>query len=192
MSWLSTAKSVASSFGILDSHVRPAGCELGRNIYRETKRSAQIANVRRPKMPLSEKTKRRVQPLFKDLDLDAVRIRTNCRLPPNKFQSSGSIYAMTFGNTIYWRDEFDESDPIDLVKLIHELVHVDQVRRRGGEKNFACDYGKGYVEGHGELPDWISRPTAYHLNPLEAEAYSFESQFRDDRGRVLRSKLPDA
>ncbi len=191
MSWLSTAKSVANSFGIGDSRVAPVGCELGRTIYRETKRSAQIANLRRPQVPLSEKTKARVKPLFPDLDLDAVRIRTSCRLPPNKFQNSGSIYAMTFGNTIYWRDEFNEDDPIDLVKLIHELVHVDQVRRRGSEMNFACDYGKGYVDGNGRLPEWISRPTPYHLNPLEAEAYAFESQFRDERGRVVRSKIPN-
>ena len=89
---------------------------------------------------------------------------------------------MTFGYTIYWRDELDESRPDDLVKLIHELVHVDQVRRNGGESAFACEYGRGYIVGGGQLPAYIDDVTAYHRNPLEAEAYNFDAQFRDDAG----------
>jgi hypothetical protein len=97
---------------------------------------------------------------------------------------------MTFGYTIYWRDSLDESDPGDLVKLIHEVVHVEQVRRFGGEANFSCEYGKGYVAGGGDLPTHIRRPSAYHRNPLEAEAYSFEARFRDENGRVAMDQLP--
>jgi hypothetical protein len=97
---------------------------------------------------------------------------------------------MTFGNTIYWRDDLDESDPKDLVKLIHEIVHVEQVRRLGGETAFARTYGAGYLEGGGELPDYIHQPTAYHRNPLEAEAYSFEARFRDGSGQVVPDRLP--
>ncbi len=98
---------------------------------------------------------------------------------------------MTFGNTIYWRDDLDENDPSDLVKLIHEIVHVDQVRRHGDESTFACAYGRGYVDGGGQVPGYVGKPTAYHRNPLESEAYTFESNFRDDSGRVVADSLPD-
>lgn len=128
--------------------------------------------------------------LFPDLDVDAIRVRTRCRLPSNRFNRTGRIYAMTFGHTIYWRDELNEDDPADLVKLIHEVVHVDQVRRFGGESSFACEYGKGYVGGGGSLPPHIERPTEYHRNPLEAEAYTFEARFRDTAGRPLPDRLP--
>ena len=190
MSWWSTLRSVGDAVGLLDRHVVPVGCELGTTIFRETKRSAQIANLGRRSRPLRDETVDGLQPLFPDLDLRSVRVRTRCRLPSNRFSARGSIYAMTFGDTIYWRDELDESDTGDLVHLIHEIVHVDQVRRHGGERGFACAYGVGYLEGGGELPAYIDTPTAYHRNPLEAEAYSFEADFRDAAGRVVPSSLP--
>ncbi len=190
MSWWSTVRSVGDALGLWDRDVVPIGCELGRTVFRESKRSAQIANVGRPARPLRSDTIDRLQPLFPDLDLHRIRVRSRCRLPPNRFREQGSIYAMTFGNTIYWRDDLDELDPRALVKLIHEIVHVDQVRRHGGDMQFACAYGTGYLDGGGSLPAYIDHPTAYHRNPLEAEAYSFEAQFRDDRGRVLPERLP--
>ena len=128
--------------------------------------------------------------LFPDLDVDRIRVRTRCRLPSNRFNRTGRIYGMTFGYTIYWRGELDEDDPSHLVKLIHETVHVDQTRRLGGESPFACEYGKGYVAGGGSVPDHIDKPTAYHRNPLESEAYTFDSQFRDAKGRVVPDRLP--
>jgi hypothetical protein len=97
---------------------------------------------------------------------------------------------MTFGYTIYYRDALDESKPDDVVNLIHEVVHVDQVRRFGGERSFACEYGKGYLEGGGDLPAHIDRPSAYHRNPLEAEAYSFEARFQDEQGSVVPDRIP--
>jgi hypothetical protein len=190
MALWSTIRSVGDAFGLWERRVVPVGCELGKTVFRETKRSAQIANFRRATRPLRARTIQRLQPLFPDLDLHRVRVRTRCRLPSNRFREHGSIYAMTFGTTIYWRDALDEDDPQDLVKLIHEIVHVDQVRRHGGETGFACAYGMGYIGGGGVLPAYIDDPTAYHRNPLEAEAYSFEAQFRDDRGKVVRSRLP--
>lgn len=192
MALWSTIGSIGDAFGLWERRLVPVGCELGRRVFRETKRSAQIANFRRATRPLRARTIQRLQPVFPYLDLHGVRIRTRCRLPSNRFRESGSIYAMTFGTTIYWRDTLDEDDPGDLVKLMHELVHVDQVRRHGGEAGFACEYGKGYLEGGGGLPAYINNPTAYHRNPLEAEAYSFEAQFRDDGGRVALDRLPDA
>jgi uncharacterized protein DUF4157 len=190
VSFWSIVRSVSETIGISKPRAVPVGCALGQTIYSETKRSAQIVNVVRPRRPLHAGTIARLQPLFPDLDIANVRVRTHCRLPSNRFRDTGSIYAMTFGYTIYWRDELDETQPDDLVRLIHELVHVDQVRRHGGESEFACQYGRGYLEGGGELPAYIADATAYHRNPLEAEAYTFDAQFRDDDGHVVAGKLP--
>jgi hypothetical protein len=181
---------VGDTLGVWERRVEPIGCVLGRAVYRETKRSAQIVNVARRSRPLQQATVARLRPLFPGLDLGEVRVRTRCRLPANRFHPSGSIYAMTFGSTIYWRDELDERHPDQLVRLIHELVHVDQVRRLGGESAFACEYGRGYISGGGHPPGYIDEPSTYHRNPLESEAYTFESRFRDPTGRVDASRLP--
>jgi hypothetical protein len=181
---------VGDALGISKRQVVPVGCVLGQTIYSETKRSAQIVNITRPGRSLQATTIARLKPLFPNLDLATIKVRTRCRLPSNQFHQTGSIYAMTFGNTIYWRDELDESNPVNLVELIHEIVHVDQVRRFGGESSFACEYGRGYVEGGGTLPAYIDQPTAYHRNALEAEAYTFEAQFRDASGQVVTARLP--
>lgn len=191
MSWWSTVRSVGDALGIKKRKVVPVGCMLGQTVFTEAKRSAQIVNVMRRSQPLHAATITRLKPLFADLDIENVKVRTRCRLPSNRFRQSGQIYAMTFGYTIYWRDELDETKPDDLVKLIHELVHVDQVRRIGGESAFACEYGRGYIEGGGTLPAYIDDVTAYHRNPMEAEAYTFDSQFRDEAGHAVAARLPD-
>ena len=41
-----------------------------------------------------------------------------------------------------------------------------------------------------QLPAYITRPTAYHRNPLEAEAYTFEARFQDAKGRAVPSLIP--
>lgn len=190
MGWWSTVQSIAGTLGVKSAHVDPLGCELGTRVFRETRRAAQIVNVRRPSRPLTPATVARLQPLYAHADLSTVRVRTRCRLPANRFAEDGSIYAMTFGSTIYFRDELDEQNPLQLVHLMHELVHVDQVAKLGGLAQFACAYGTGYLHGDGQLPAFIHEPTAYHRNPLEAEAYTFEARFRDEQGRVVASELP--
>jgi hypothetical protein len=190
VSWWSTIRSVSVALGVNERPSATLGCDLGTTVFRETKRATQIANLGRRAHPLRADTISRLQRLFPHLDLTEVRVRSHSRLPPNRFRERGSIYAMTFGRTIYWRDELDEDDPRDIVALIHELVHVDQVRRFGGESGFACAYGAGYLEGGGQLPRYIRDPSAYHHNPLEAEAYSFEAAFRDPNGRVVPGSLP--
>ena len=97
---------------------------------------------------------------------------------------------MTFGTNIFWAGVLDEETPRDLVNLLHEVVHVDQVRRLGGQDAFACAYGTGYIDGGGGLPALIRSPTAYHRNPLEAEAYRFEARFQDEAGRVRPDRIP--
>jgi hypothetical protein len=192
LSWWSTVRSVGDALGVSKRPILPVGCVLGQSVFREAKRSAQIVNITRPRRSLLPATVTRLKPLFPELDLTKITVRTRCRLPSNQFRPTGSIYAMTFGYSIFWRDDLDENAPDDLVKLIHEIVHVDQVRRHGDESSFACDYGRGYVEGGGSLPAYIDSPTAYHRNPFEAEAYTFEAQFRDEAGRVVASRLPVA
>lgn len=189
MSFWGTLRAIGETIG-WERRVAPVGCTMGQIVYRETKRSAQVANVLRPRRGLRPETKAMLQRLFPDLDVDRIRVRTRCRLPSNKFSQTGRIYGMTFGYTIYWRGPLDEDKPSDLVKLIHETMHVDQVRRFGGEGVFACEYGKGYVEGGGTVPGHIGRVTAYHRNPLEAEAYNFDAQFRDERGNAVADLLP--
>jgi hypothetical protein len=189
MSIWSTARTIGAALGVSQRHVEPIGCALGQRVFRETKRATQVVNVHRRPRRLATTTIDVLAPWFPELDLSSVRIRTSCRLPPNRFDTKGRIYAMTFGSTIYWRDEFDDDDPKELVRLAHELVHVGQVRRFGGESEFACAYGRGYIDGGGELPAYIDDVGPYQRNPLEAEAYRFEARFRDDRGRVVADRL---
>ena len=171
MGMWSTVRGVGAAFGFLEPTYLPIACSLGRNVYRETKRAAQIANIRRPAQRMQPATERLMAHLFPELDVERIRYRSGCRLPPNRFKADGNILAMTFGYSIYWRGELDEHEPRDIVNLIHEVLHVDQVRRFGGEHEFACAYGKGYVEGGGHLPPtsparlpttatrWRRRPT---------------------------------
>ena len=189
MSFFGTLRTIGETLG-WERRVAPVGCSMGRVVYRETRRSARIANALRPRQQLNRATRTMLRELFPDLDVDQIRVRTRCRLPTNRFNRTGRIYGMTFGSTIYWRGDLDEDDPGHLVKLIHETVHVDQVRRFGGEDGFACEYGKGYVSGGGKVPTHIDDPTAYHRNPLESEAYTFDSQFRDANGKVVAELLP--
>ncbi len=191
MTIFGTVRSIGEALGLWKSRAVPIGCSMGKVAIRESKRSAQLANLGRSSERLKPATRAMLRKIFPDLDVDQIRVRRGCRLPANRFDKSGSTYAMTFGYSIYWRDEvLDEDDPVDLVKLIHEVMHVEQTRRLGGEAEFACAYGEGYLEGGGDVPARIKNPTAYHLNPLEAEAYTFESQFRDEHGRVVPERLP--
>ena len=100
---------------------------------------------------------------------------------------------MTFGYDIYWRNQvLNENDAHTLVKLIHEVKHVDQVREFGGEEGFACEYGKGYIRGGGDLPDRLKHreDDPYYANPLEADAYRLDHRYRNKAGRGDRSLLP--
>lgn len=178
MGILGTLRSIGQATGLWKKPVAPLGCSVGTVVFREARRSATLVNFRRPAQPLDDDVKAVLSPHFPELDLDRIRVRTRCRLPANRFNQDGSIYAMTFGYDIFWRDDFDASKPDEVVKLAHEVMHVEQVRRLGGESEFACAYGTAYLDGGGDVPDRIRRPTAYHRNEFEAEAYRFEDVFR--------------
>jgi len=100
---------------------------------------------------------------FPKLDLARVSVGEDCYLPANEVNrlnipgSAGKIKAMTFGNAIYVVGKADRR------LILHELVHVDQVRRLGGKVAFARAYGNGVIAGGG----------TYLGNPLEVEAYGF-------------------
>ena len=89
MSFWSTTRSVTDALGVWERHVVPIGWELGTTIFRESKRSAQIANIGRATRPLGANTIQRLQPLFVDLDLQLIRVRSKCRLPSNRFREHG-------------------------------------------------------------------------------------------------------
>ena len=190
MPWWSTFTDVAMAYGLWKPDISPIGCTLGRSIYRETRRAALIANVSRRPRPPGPELQGLLAVLFPELDIEQIHYRTECRLPPNRFRERGWVLAMTFGNSIFWRGSFDDTDASDVVNFIHEVVHADQVRRFGGEIPFACEYGKGYLDGGGQLPAYIRNPTRYHRNPLEAEAYTFEARFQDEFGRVVPERIP--
>jgi Domain of unknown function (DUF4157) len=99
---------------------------------------------------------------FPGLDLNEVEFCLDSTLPANWFAPPGDVAAMTFGYRIYFKGSGIQDSQAGLKLLMHELVHADQVRRRGGEVSFACHYGRGYLEAGG-----------YRSNPMEAEAYAF-------------------
>ena len=105
MSLLGTLRSIGETFGIIPPQTSSVGCSMGKVAYRETRRAAQIANVMRPRRALAPETQAMLHSIFPDLDVAAIRVRTHCRLPANRFKPTGSIYAMTFGTTLYWRGD---------------------------------------------------------------------------------------
>ena len=106
------------------------------------------------------------------LHLKRVRFCIKSNLPANWFQSPGKVAGMTFGYTVFFKGTDIQKSWAGLELLMHELFHVDQVRRRGdNEARFACDYGEGVLKGG-----------SYMKNPMEAKAYAF----------VASHRLPDA
>ena len=150
---------------VLDTLRNLGGCAGGIAIYNAAKALAWSRNVNRKKRKLWPKTICRLGELFPYLDLSKIRFSIDCSLPPNWFTSANNVYGMTFGYRIYFKGSgYQKSEP-GLQKLMHELVHVDQVRSRGdSERKFACAYGEGYLQAGN-----------YYDNPLEIEAREFVS-----------------
>lgn len=139
------------------------GCVGGQLVYQQAKDAARIRNINRRARALTPETICRLQGLFPRLNLSRVRFYINASLPPNWFTSANNVDGMTFGYRIYFKRSRIQRSESGLRLLIHELVHVDQIRRRGGsELQFACDYGMGFLSSGN-----------YRQNPLEVEAYNF-------------------
>jgi hypothetical protein len=139
------------------------GCTGGQIIYFSAKALAEVLNVSRKQIALWPDTKKIMKHLFPDLNLSNIRFQNKCTLPGNWFNSN--VNAMTFGYRIFHKDKDLQQSWQKLSVLMHELVHVDQLRKRNNdEAAFACDYGKGFLQGG-----------SYLKNPMEKEAYDFVS-----------------
>ena len=113
----------------------------------------------------------RLAGIFPGQSFDDVFCVEEASLAANHFKSGTS--GMTFGlaqtpvgdvgNVIFLKPKFDFSKPDFKRLLVHELVHVLQYRRFGGELGFACAYGIGYAKAGFD----------YKKNPFEDEAYDF-------------------
>lgn len=141
-------------------------CTAGIAVYFAARAACHARNAGRARLRIPDEVARTLAPHFPALDLATVRIVAGASLPPNwlgprVFRAD----AMTFGRVIFvvGREPFD--GPRALRLLAHELVHVDQVRRLGGERAFACAYGRGYLGGG-----------SYRANPMEVEAYELEAR----------------
>lgn len=147
---------------VLSELKKAGGCSGGVAVYSGAKALALAANVQRKRRKLWASTKKLMKNYFPKLDLGKVRFCIHSSLPGNWFTSRDSVQGMTFGYTIFFKGTNLQKSRAGLKLLMHELVHVDQVRRKGGEIAFACAYGKGYLSGG-----------SYRQNPMEVEAYDF-------------------
>jgi hypothetical protein len=150
--------------GVVNSLKRIGGCAGGVAIYYAAQAACNIANpplaaLRHKPIKLWKDTKRVMSKYFPRLDLSRVEFRNNCRLPGNWFQREGWVAGMTFGYDIFFRGKDYQQSRQGLKHLMHELVHVDQVRRQGSERGFACAYGKAYLKAGN-----------YYDSPMEVEA----------------------
>ncbi len=145
---------------VLKELERAGGCEGGRLVYFLAKPLVEVANLGRKHITLWPDTKKIMRRFFPKLDLDQVSFQNNCELPGNWFTPAKNVAAMTFGNRIFFKGKDIQKSWAKLELLMHELVHVDQVRRYGGEWNFACAYGKGFLAAGN-----------YRDNKLEKEAF---------------------
>jgi len=140
-----------------------AGSAGGVFVYMTAKLAAGISNIKIRKQGLGSETIEIMKPLFPFLDLARIRIKPRSTIPANWLKRRAEYVAMTFGYTIYYAGTSPESTNEGLNILMHELVHADQVRKRGdSEARFASDYGIGFLNAGN-----------YRNNPLEEEAFDF-------------------
>lgn len=149
---------------------KSGGCAGGVSIYGGAKALMWAANTQRIRRTLWSNTQALMKTYFPKIDFGDVEFCINCTLVSNWFASPGSVSAMTFGNTIFFKGSDIQKNRAGLKLLMHELFHVNQVRELGGQIEFACEYGKGYLA-----------KGSYRDNPMEAKAY----QFVADHGNEL-------
>ena len=153
---------------ILSQLQNAGGCGGGQAIYYAAKGVCYMSNVTHKQIELWPDTIKIMHFFLPQLNLHRVRFRNNCSLPGNWFTSASNVDAMTFGYNIFFKGKDNQQSWAKLELMLHELVHVDQVRRRGdSESNFACDYGKGYLAAGN-----------YRNNLMEVEAYNFVANHR--------------
>jgi len=107
------------------------------------------------------------QGILPKVDLNGVRWMFLTPVPPE-------MAAITFGDKVLVKQVFDRSDPNLTILMAHELIHVQQNRRVGGEATFA----QRYINS--SLREWkknFSMSAAYENNGLELEAQKYERAF---------------
>lgn len=157
--------------GIAQFLMAVGACLGGEIVYRIAKADNIIENALRPYLTIPQDVQNRLARVFPGESFWDVFWVDRARLAANHFKSETD--GMTFGmaptplgmpgHAIYLKPRFDFSDPDFKQLLVHELVHVLQYRRFGGELGFACAYGIGYAKAGFD----------YRANPLEDEAYDF-------------------
>jgi hypothetical protein len=153
---------------VLTTIKNAGGCSGGVAIYSGAKALCVAGNVQRKKRKLWSNTKREMRKHLPKLDLNKVRFCIHSKLPANWYESPGKVAAMTFGYTIYFKGTDVQKTRDGLRLLLHELVHVDQVRKLGSETAFACEYGKGYLKAG-----------SYSRNPMELAAEDLVNRVGD-------------
>lgn len=141
---------------------------------------------RHGKKALSDRSIRIMSVFFPSLDLYSVKIRENSVFDNLIPQNAD---AFTIGDTIFFRGELRECAlskdavaeqdwfEINMKLLMHELVHIDQIRRKGWRK-FACEYALGATVEEVSITQ----------NPLEREAYDFANKHEDDLFGLLEKE----
>lgn len=161
---------------ILSQLQAAGGCSGGVAIYNLAKGTVGATNLFRKRIKLWPDTKAIMRRFFPELNLNKVTFCNNSSLPGNWFTSANSVGAMTFGYNIFFKGKDIQQHWEKLELLMHELVHVDQVRKRSDDEVlFACDYGKGYLKAG-----------SYRENPMEIEAYDFV------KAHPLPASLPES
>ena len=107
--------------------------------------------------------------IFPKMDLTKTKWIYRTPVPPD-------MAAITFGNKVLVQQFYNSSDPNLTILMAHELIHVLQNQRLGGEAKFA----QRYINS--SLRDWkknFSMSAAYKNNGLELEAQRYEKAFYD-------------
>jgi hypothetical protein len=139
-----------------------AGGILG---FYTSKALAYVVNLRKKAHKISPETAKRLNIFFPGMPFSKIRIICHAWLPAHLFNRS--IEGMTFQNRIYVTHHEIEHNYAGFMLLLHELVHVRQIRE-SGEFIFACKYGEQFFS-HGGYSEKM---------PFENEAYEFVDKNR--------------
>jgi len=138
---------------------------VGVIVYYVAKASASMVNCHKKQLQIQPDIKDKIVSFFPTIDLNKVRIIKNATLPANWFERPKHTDGMTFGRKIYLKEKSPQFDNVGLMLLLHELIHVKQIKEIG-ECKFAGRYGKEFVK------------FGYYNMPLEKEAYDFVSRIQ--------------
>jgi hypothetical protein len=167
--------------GIAELMKALGACAAGELVLQIAKSDNAIENAFKPLIGLSADIKRRLRAVFPDDNFDNVYCIEEARLSADHYKSgtdgmtfAAALTPMGPGYVLYLKPRFNFELPDFKRLLCHELIHVRQYRRLGGEMAFACAYGIGYADAGFD----------YEKNPLEDEAYEFVKQ-REERIAAL-------